>query len=184
VTCVVVVPERELPEPAAPGDQQLPGFIHVAAWRGGETQDELESRLRIWLELASARQQEFSRDGLSMATLLCRREGHHWAKLAYRSLLISKAARMRFVTSWSVLGASTLPAGFESIEQLPALLRKAPSVWPNAELATRFADLHAGDRSARRTSYVTDVANSPANLAQVSPPRSSERIPSNVRDHQ
>jgi len=183
VTCVVVVPEPELPEPAAPGDQMLPGFTHVAAWRGGETRDELEQRLCLWLELASKCQQEFSRDGLHLATLLCLKEGHHWAKLAYRSLLVSKAARMRFVTSWSVLGASTLPAGFESIEQLPAPLRKPPSVWPNAELATRLADLRASECSARPTSIVTDIANPTANLVQVSP-RFSERIPSNVRDHQ
>ena len=182
VTCVVVVPEHELPGPATGGDKQLPGFTHVAAWRGGETLEELENRLRLWLELASEGRHEFSHDGLIFAALLCRNEGHHWAKLAYRSLLVSKASNMRYVTSWSVLGASTLPPGFESIEQLPAPLRKPPSAWPSVELVTRFADLRAsGPASAVSPS---SELTSPAKVAQVSSSRFSERTPGNVLDHQ
>jgi len=185
VTCVLTMPEGELPEQVDSEESPLPGFVHVAAWPGGETREELERRLQVWLELASDGGKRFSRDGLSFAALLCAREGHHWAKLAYRSLLVATAARMPFVTSWSVLGASTLPPGFESIEQLPAALRNSPSTWPIAEFSARLASLR--ESAAAEAGLAQEISNAPSiasSSGQPSISRFSERTPSNVLDHQ
>lgn len=164
--------------------QRLPGFNHFAAWTGGETQDLLEDRLLHWLRLASDDQLHFSRDGLRLAAKLCAEEGHHWTKLAHRSLLISSGAGMRFVTSWSVLGASTLPVSLDNAEQLPAALRKAPTEWPNAELSARLNSLREDEFARSSLQASASLSALPPNTAHGHGSHLSERIRTHVLDHQ
>jgi hypothetical protein len=184
LTCVVIIADTELAEGENAVKQRLPGFSRFAAWAGGEHRDLLEARLEHWLQLASDGGQRFSRDGLRLAAQLCAREGHHWGKLAHRSLLISSGVGMPFVTSWSVLGASTLPATLDNAEQLPAVLRKAPAVWPTAELSARLTSLREDEEvpSSPRASASTPAL--PPNSAQGQSSPLSERIRSHVFDHQ
>ncbi|HYQ01323.1 MAG TPA: serine/threonine-protein kinase [Polyangiaceae bacterium] len=182
--CVVITPNGELAEGSATVRQKLPGFSHFAAWAGGETRELMETRLAQWLRLASDGRQRFSRDGLRLAAQLCIDGGHHWSKLAHRSLLISSGAGMPFVTSWSVLGASTLPANFDSADQLPAALRKAPYVWPTAELATRLLALRDDETKPPSSRTNTSLSALTSNPVQGHGSQHSERTTSHVLDHQ
>lgn len=179
VTCVVIMPDGELSKSAS-GGTRLPGFNHVAAWAGGESHAQLEQRLSHWLELASNGTQRFSRDGLRLAADLCAKEGHHWSRLAHRSLMVSTGAGLSFVTSWSVLGASRLPLSLDNFEQLPASLRKPPAQWPSAEMLPRLAALREIGAHAASSS----LSDLPPSGAQLPHFHSLERIRSNVLDHQ
>lgn len=183
LVCVVIMPESELADAVAV-NHRLPGFSHFAAWKDGETDELLEARLVHWLRLASDGGQQFSCDGLRLATQLCAHEGHHWTKLAHRSLLISSGAGMPFVTSWSVLGASTLPSSLDNAEQLPAALRRAPVEWPSAELAARLASLRKDQNAPSSTRSSAPLSALPSNAAQGHGSHLSERIRSHVLDHQ
>jgi hypothetical protein len=90
---------------------------------------------------------------------------------------------MSFVTSWSVAGASTLPATLDNAEQLPAALRKAPAEWPSAEISAQLAFLreHEDTSSSPRASA---LLSAPASSAQGHGSHSSERVQSHVLDHQ
>jgi len=184
LTCVVVMADNELAEGESAVKQRLPGFGHFAAWAGGESRELLEARLEHWLQLASDGGQRFSRDGLRLAAQLCAREGHHWARLAHRSLLISSGAGMPFVTSWSVLGASTLPGTLDNAEQLPAALRKAPASWPSAEISARLTSLREDEDAPSSPRASASISALPPNSAQGHGSPLSERIRSHVLDHQ
>jgi len=162
----------------------LPGFSHFPAWKCGESRELLETRLVHWLRLASDGSRHFSRDGLRLAAQLCAQEGHHWARLAHRSLLISSSAGMPFVTSWSVLGASTLPISLDHAEQLPAALRRAPAEWPDAETALRLSRLREDEDAPSSPRISASASALPPNNAQGHGSSMSERIRSHVLDHQ
>lgn len=181
--CVVVMPDAELAEGVAAVKHRVPGFSNFAAWASGETHELLEARLVHWLRLASDGRQLFSRDGLRLAAQLCAQEGQHWTKLVHRSLLISSGAGMRFLTSWSVLGASTLPVNLDNAEQLPAALRKAPTDWPSAELAARLASLREEDGAPSSPRASASLAGIPSTPSPGHGSHSSERIRTHVLDH-
>lgn len=181
--CVVVVPDGELAGGTPAVTHRQPGFRHFSAWSSGETRELFEARLRHWLRLASGDNLHFSRDGLRLAAELCAQEGHHWTKLAQRSLMISSGAGMPFVTSWSVLGASKLPATLDNTEPLPAALCAAPLEWPSAEIRAQLASLRDREEPPR-SQRASQTLSAPSNTAQGLGSHSLERVQSHVLDHQ
>jgi hypothetical protein len=134
VSCILVGASADVPA--------FEGVRRIEAFAARELRREHEERLEAWILVATGGRFAFSRDGLRLAAAICIEEGRHWLRLAQDSVLVAAAAGLPVVTSFAVLGACAEVASFQTVDDVPALWRRRPALWPPPDVAARLSALH------------------------------------------
>lgn len=137
VRCVVTTPLPSSDE----GQTSLPRLPRLRLFDADEDPREIEQRLELWLQLATAGRFHFSRDGLRLAAHSVLRDRRFWVGLGLHSLLIAAASRTRIVASWAVARAREQTAAWHVPSDVPAALSKRPLCWPSRGGAQQLRDL-------------------------------------------
>jgi hypothetical protein len=168
VLCIAIGPSD--------GPPALSGFHRIELFSPSDGLAEFEARLALWMELATAGRYAFSRDGLRLASALCREEGRSWSRLAHDSLLIAAAAGLPFVTTWAVLGARSLGNPCHGVDDVPALSRRRPLSWPSGDAAALLARLRSTGEAALprdRTTLLPATSIPPRDPERAAAPRNA-----------
>jgi hypothetical protein len=147
IVCAVATSPAAQPQAAGSDDaESLDGFVCIEAIVAGESQPEMQERLRLWIETATGGRFRFSPDGLRLAGHACCEGGRWWARVGCDSLLIAAAARLPVVTTWAVLGATTAQGGhWHDVHDVPPEWRRRPFVWPPEDLLQQLVRLRAAE---------------------------------------
>jgi hypothetical protein len=142
---IVLVASSEAP--FAPGSGRLPGFeaLHLPeAWLSAQ---EFGERVRLWLSAATAKRWDISTDALRLLRHVCCEHGHSWPQLLKDSLLISAAARLPLVTSWSVQAAQARATPLHVVSDVPVEWRASPRRWPSPKMSALLSELRRAEQA-------------------------------------
>jgi len=144
---IVLVASADAPFDA--GGSALPGFEALHLPEPWATAQQFAERARLWLAAATASRWSVSADALRLLRHECREHAHSWPQLLQDSLLISAAARLPLVTSWSVQAALARATPLHVVSDVPVEWRAPPRRWPSPKISALLSDLrraeHASD---------------------------------------